>query len=165
MPPATDPIPVLILNAMKAALALPDGGANYYHAVTFAGVGRDVTEDALKGYPAVFMGEPSEIGQYTNVPEGQRAVMKRTWYWDIPVFGVINDVGMGEAAYTSLLKLGADIYRAVMSNYQLGGPAVADCQGWTILGPQTETQGRPWIALVFRVLFRTREDEWITNPA
>lgn len=166
MPPATDPIPVRILDNLAAALALPDGGADYYHAVKFAGFGRDITAPATVGYPAVFIGEPGEIGQVTETNEVRRVHGYGTWYWDIPIFGVIEDVGGGSDAYRRLTRLAADIYRALMVDHQRGGLAVlTDPQGWTILGPQSETQGRPWVAVLVRIIFRTRYNEMVTTPA
>lgn len=165
MPPATDPVPVLVLNALATALALPDGGANYYHAVKFAGIGRDITALAVSGYPAVFIGEPNEVGQYSEIAEDKRVNWYGTWYWDVPVFGVIQDVGMGDNAYRSLLKLAADIYRAVSTDYTIGGTAYrSEIMGWTILGPQEKTQGRPWVAVIVRIVFRTRDTEMVSFP-
>ena len=166
MPPGVDPIPVRILDDLAAALSLPDGGASYYHDVNFVGFGRDITAPAITGYPAVFLGEPSEIGQYSEVAEDRKALWHGTWYWDIPVFGVIEDVGLGDNAYRSLLKLAADIFRAVLADFQRGGLAIlTEVRAWTILGPQEATQGRPWVAVVVRVVFRTRDNEMVTTPA
>ncbi|MEK9736615.1 MAG: hypothetical protein VW239_04765 [Candidatus Nanopelagicales bacterium] len=165
MPPGVEPIPVRVLENLAAALALPDGGADYYHAVTFGGIGRDITAPALSGYPAVFIGEPGEVGQYSEVAEDSRTLWHGTWYWDIPVFGVIRDVGGGDAAYKSLLRLAADIYRAVMVDYSRGGLATrTELRGWTILGPQEQTDGRPWVGTLVRVVFKTRDQEMVTGP-
>lgn len=166
MPPATDPIPVLILDNLAAALALPDGGANYYHAVKYAGIGRDITAETTVGYPAVFIGEPGEVGQYSEVAPESKVLWHGTWYWDIPIFGVIADVGGGPLAYKSLLKLAADIFRAVLVDYTRAGLAkLTEIRGWTILGPQEETDGRPWVGVLARVVFRTRDNEMVTVPA
>lgn len=166
MPPATAPVPVLVLDALAAKLALPDGGSNYYHAVSFAGIGRDITAPALTSYPAVFIGEPGEVGNYSEVAEDKRALWHGTWYWDIPVFGVIRDVGMGDEAYRSLEKLAADIYRAVLTDHTLAGTALrTEVRGWTILGPQDSTDGRPWVGVLVRVVFRTKDTEMVTHPA
>ncbi len=163
MPPATEPVPVRILEDLATALALPDGGADYYHAVKFAGFGRDIAAPALQGYPAVFIGEPGEIGHYSETAENRRVLWHGTWYWDIPVFGVIQDIGGGAEAYKQLQRLAADIYRAVMVDYTRGGLAVLTApQGWTILGPQNETQGRPWVAVLVRIIFRTKDTEMVT---
>lgn len=163
MPPATDPVPLRILENLETALALPDGGANYYHAVKVAGWGRDITAPAIQGYPAVFIGEPGEIGQHTETAENRRVLFHGSWYWDVPIFGVIQDVGMGKDAYRELMRLAADIYRAVMVDHQRGGLAVLTApQGWTILGPKDETQGRPWVAVLVRIFFRTKDTEMVT---
>lgn len=163
MPPATDPVPLRILENLETALALPDGGANYYHAVHVAGWGKDITASAINGYPAVFLGEPGEIGHYSETAENRRVLWHGTWYWDIPIFGVIQDVGGGSDAYRQLQRLAADIYRAVMVDYTRGGLAVLTApQGWTILGPQSETQGRPWVAVIVRIIFRTKDTEMVT---
>lgn len=166
MPPATSPVPVLVLDALAAALAVPDGGSNYYHDVTVVGIGRDITAMHPAPYPAVFIGEPSEVGQYSEIAEDRRALWHGTWYWDVPVFGVIQDVGMGDAAYRSLLKLAADIYRAVTADHTLGGTCLrTEVRGWTILGPQEQTQGRPWVGVLVRAVFRTKDTEMVTHPA
>ena len=166
MPPGSDPIPVRILDNVAAALALPDGGNDYYHAVSFAGIGRDITSPALVGYPAVFIGEPGEVGQYSEVSQEGRVMWHGSWFWDIPVFGVIRDVGGGDAAYRSLLKLAADIFRAVMVDFTRGGFAkLTQVMGWTLLGPQASTDGRPWVGVLVRVVFRTRDNEMVTVPA
>lgn len=164
MPPATSPVPVLVLDALATKLALPDGGSNYYHAVKFAGYGRDITAPALVGYPATFIGEPGEVGSYSEIAEGKGALWHGTWYWDIPVFGVIQDVGGGDEAYRSLLKLAADIYRAVLTE-PIIGTGQTSVRGWTVLGPQDSTDGRPWVAVLVRVVFRTKDTEMVTNPA
>lgn len=163
MPPGTEAKPVRILNDLAAALALPDGGANYYHAVKFVGFGRDITAQQVLGYPAVFLGEPSEVGQYQEGAKEGQVLWHGYWYWDVPVFGVINDVGMGEEAYRSLIRLASDIYRAVLTDYTRGGLAVVtEVKGWTMLGPQTQTQGRPWVGVLVRVVFRTKDTEMVT---
>lgn len=167
MPPATDPVPVLVLNALLAKLALPDGLTDYYHDVTVAthAVGQDITEIQPVQYPAVFVGEPGEVGQYSEVADDHKTLWLGHWYWDIPVFGVISDVGMGDAAYRSLLKLAADIYRAVLTDYTLSGTCVrVEVRGWTILGPQEQTQNRPWVGVLVRAVFRTRDTEMVSAP-
>jgi len=169
MPPATSPIPVLLLDNMKTALLAIDGGANYYHSTVFAGFGKDPEDPmtGVSGYPAVMLGEPREVG-FIKTPDDDRdqSALHGTWHWEIPVFGVINDVGLGDDAYRSLHKLAADIFRAMTADYTRGGLAYDTlCRGWSILGPQISTQGRPWVAVIFRVKFRTRENEMVTVPA
>lgn len=163
MPPATDPVPVRILDNLAAALALIVGGSDYYHAATFVGYGRDITAPAISGYPATFIGEPGEVGQWTETGPDGRLLWHGVWFWDIPIFGVINDVGGGDEAYRQLVRLAADIYRAVMVDHQRGGLAtLTEPMGWTLIGPQTQTQGRPWVAVVVRVRFRTRDTEMVS---
>lgn len=165
MPPGVDPIPVRILDNLATALALPDGGADYYHAVKYAGIGRDITAEQLVGYPAVFIGEPGEAGQVSTVGQDGRVLWHGVWRWQIPVFGVIHDVGTGSDAYKSLLKLAADIYRAVMQDHTRGGFARnTQVMGWTILGPQDETDGRPWVGVLVEITYTTRDTEMVTGP-
>lgn len=162
MPPATSPVPVLVLENLQAALALIAGGPSYYHTASVVGIGRDITQEALS-YPAVFLGEPSEVGQFT---QREGAMWHGDWAWDIPIFGVIRNVGMGDDAYKELLKLAADIYRAVLTDYTRGGLAsLTEVAGWTILGPQESTDGRPWVGVQTRVIFRTKDTEMVTVPA
>lgn len=164
MPPATQPIPVLILDNLAAALALPDGGTDYYHAVKTVEYAKDITAEQIAGYPAIFIGEPGEVGQVTETQPNGRVMWHGTWWWDIPVFGVIADVGGGKDAYRSMLKLVADIYRAVTVDPSRGGQAAStDVIGWTMLGPQDETEQRPWVALILRVLFRTKDTNMVSQ--
>ena len=162
MPPATDPIPVRILDNLATSLALIAGGSDYYNTASFAGYGRQIADPQLSGYPATFIGEPGEIGQYAQ--SEKQVLWHGSWAWDIPVFGVIEHVGDGDTAYRSLSKLAADIYRAVMSDHQRGGLAsYTEIMGWTMLGPQESTQGRHWVGVIVRVLFRTRDTEMVTQ--
>lgn len=164
MPPATAPIPVLILDELETALALPDGGSDYYHDVKMVAFGEDITAEQVSGYPAIFIGEPGEVGQVTETQPSGRVLWHGTWYWDIPVFGVISDVGGGKEAYRNLLRLVADIYRAVNVSPGRGGNAVTtDVLGWTMLGPQDATEQRPWVAVLLRVLFRTKDTHMVTQ--
>lgn len=165
MPPGVDPIPVRILDNLVAALALPNGGADYYHAVTFAGIGRDITDPKLSAYPAVFLAEPGEAGQVSTVGSDGRVLWHGVWHWEVPIFGVIHDVGGGDDAYRSLFKLAADIYRAVMQDYSRGGLARnTTVIGWTMLGPQDSTDGRPWVAVHVDITYTTRDTEMVTGP-
>ena len=164
MPPATDPIPVLILNDLETALKLPVAGTDYYHTVQTVEFGQDITAESIGGYPAIFIGEPGEVGQITETKPDGRVLWHGTWYWDIPVFGVIADAGGGKEAYRNLLKLVADIYRAVMVDPRRSGhAATTDVLGWTMLGPQDATDQRPWVAVLLRVLFRTRDTNMVTQ--
>ncbi len=167
MAPATQPVPVLVLDALKARLALIQGGSDYYHTATFAGFGKDaVSTPDVAAYPVVMIGEPGEVGNTSEADADKRSMMHGDWFWDVPIFGVIQDVGGGDEAYRSLTRLAADVFRAVMTDFHLGGTAViARVTGWTMLGPQTQTQGRPWVAVICRIWFRTRHDEMVTHPA
>ena len=77
MPPATAPKPVRVLDALATALAVPDGGSNYYHDVSFAGYGRDIAAPALVQYPAVFIGDTSDIGKHTETTRDNRVLWHR----------------------------------------------------------------------------------------
>lgn len=166
MPPGSDSAPVQVLANLRTALGLPDGGSDYYHSVTVVGVGRDITELRPEQYPVVFIGEPGEVGLYSSGDDRRQALWHRRWTWDIPVFGVIKDQGYGDEAYDQLNNLAADIMRAVMVDHTRGGTA-CDTQvlGWTILGPQDVTDGRPWVGVHVRVDFTTKDDEMVTVPA
>ena len=154
-----------MLDALLAKLATITGGSNFYHTVAFAGIGHDVGAIQPVAYPAVFLGETSEVGQYSQVARDDRTLWLNTWYWDVPVFGVIADPGMGDDAYRSLLKLAADIHRAVLTDHTLDGTCIrVEVNGWTILGPQTKTQGRPWVGVLVRAVFRTRDTEMVSGP-
>lgn len=164
MPPATAPLPVLILDNLAEALKLPDGGADYYHAVQVVEYGKDLTAEQLSGYPAIYIGEPGEVGQVTETRPDGRVMWHGTWFWDIPVFGVIAEAGSAKESYRSLLKLVADIYRAVNVDTQRGGRAAStDVLGWTILGPQDDSDQRPWVAVLLRVLFRTLDTNMVSQ--
>jgi hypothetical protein len=164
MPPALDPKPVRILENLATALALIAGGADYYHTASFAGIGKQITNPQPLTYPCTFIAEPGEVGQFSEQPEQRQVLWHGSWYWEIPIFGVIHNAGMTtDAAYKSLLKLAADIYRAVMVDHTRGGLAhFTEVRGWTVLGPQEQTDGRPWVGVLVGVHFRTDDQQMET---
>lgn len=164
MPPVTQPIPVLILDDLAAALRNINGSSDYYHAVTGVEYARNlIFEEYPGGYPAIFIGEPGQVGN-TDQPPDTAAMWHGSWHWHVPVFGVIKDIGGGTEAYKELLRFVADIYRAVMQDPQRGQKAYStEVLGWTMVGPQEETDGRPWVAVSVRVKFNTRDTHMVSQ--
>ena len=164
MPPATEPIPVLILDNLATALRGINGGTDYYHTVTGVEYARDlIREEYPGGYPAIFIGEPGQVGD-TDQPADTGVMWHGTWHWHVPVFGVIRDVGGGTESYRALLRFVADIYRAVVQDYQRGQMAYStEVLGWTMVGPQEETDGRPWVAVTVRIKFNTKDTNMVSQ--
>ena len=163
MPPNTDPIPVLILNNLEAALALPDGGNNYYFDVNVVRVGESPLDQIVA--PAVVIGDVGVMGKYMEEKNGS-VLWHSNLHWRIQIYGVVPYSSASGEANRNLTKLAADIYRAVMVDYTRGGLAINTTWiGWEVSGPPSEDDQRPWLACELDIHFRTRDNEMVTNPA
>ena len=161
MPPATAPIPVLILDNLEAALALPDGGSDYYYDVNVVRVGEDPTDQFVA--PAVVIGEIGVMGRYSEVKNGS-VMWHSNLHWRIPLFGVVPYTSSSAEANRNLSKLAADIYRAVMVDYTRGGYAMnTTWVGWEVASPPSDDDQRPWLACELDIHFRTKDKEMITQ--
>ena len=161
MPPATSPIPVLILDNLEAALALPDGGADYYYDVNVVRIGEDPLDSV--NAPAVVIGDPGVLGRYFEEKNGS-VLWPSNLHWRIPIYGVVPYSSSQGEAHRNLLKLAADIYRAVMVDFTRGGKAInTTWLGWEVISPPSEGDVRPWMACELDIHFRTRDTEMITQ--
>ena len=163
MPPATLPIPVQILDLLEAALALPDGGADYYWDVAVVRVGEDPLDQAAA--PAVVIGDPGVIGRFTVEKNGE-VMWHSNLHWRIPIYGVVPFSSVQSEANRNLLKIAADIFRAVMTlnnNSPTRPYNEVTWLGWEVISSPVDGDARPWMACEIDVHFRTRDTDMVTQ--
>lgn len=161
MPPATAPIPEQILDNLEAALALPDGGADYYYDVAVVRISEDPLDQAAA--PAVVIGDVGVMGRYFEEKNGS-VMWHSNLHWRIPIYGVVPYSSVPGDANRNLLKLAADVYRAVSADPTRGGKAMnTTWLGFEIISPPTDGDTRPWMACEIDVHFRTRDTDMVTQ--
>lgn len=155
MPPAIIPIPVAILDNLETALQGINGGSSYWHTVLYVKLGEPISE--APGTPFVSIGELGSIGRYSESREGD-VTWHKTLHWSIPIIGALD--GKYDAP-RRLLKLAADIYKAVMADYSRGGNAIKTT--WEGFEPRdvavSDEDVRSGLVCWIDVHFRTRDTD------
>lgn len=151
MPPATEPIPWQIIEALQAKLALPDGGANYFYDFNVVKVGEDIFQARL--FPAVTIGI-GDIGRIFEEKEG-RILWGENLKWNLSVFCVVE--GHLDSA-KRLARLLHDVHRALSTDYgRLGGLALGTIVTGAAMYPPEEGDTRSWLEIGVEVHFRTKD--------
>lgn len=156
-PPGTEPLPQRILEAMQTALALADGGADYYYDLNVIKVGEDIFQASV--FPAVTIGI-GEIGRVLESREG-RALWTGNFRWHLSIIGALD--GFVDAP-KRLSRLFHDIHRALMTDERLGGLALGmTVTGCDMLPPIGEDTTRCWLEVGVEVHFRTSNTSLLTG--
>lgn len=157
MPPVTEPVPQLILQALQTALSLPDAGADYFFNVNVVKIGEDIFQASV--FPAVTIGI-GEVGAIRDPKEG-RVLMVGNFHWALSIVGAID--GFTDAP-KRLLRLFHDIYRALMVDRTLGGLVLnTTITGCEMLPPISEDDTRSWLEIGLELHFRTKETSLLTG--
>lgn len=154
MPPATQPLTVQILDNLEAALALPDGGSDYFYDVAVVRLAEGVLDQLVA--PAVVIGDVGVLGKYSEETTGS-VLWHTNLHWRIPIYGVAPYSSVPGEANRNLLRLAHDIHKAVMADYTRGGKAIMTTfVGFEVMGPPTDGDQRPWFGCELDIHFRTR---------
>ena len=158
MPPATQPVPVRILDNLEAALALPDGGTDYFFDVNVVKIGANPLDSPQ--FPVLTIGDVGQMGRYAEVKAGS-VLWHSNLHWSITVLGAVADQ---TDVPRQLLRLAADVYRAVNVDPQRGGLAANTVfEGCEIMPPTSEDDALSWIACFLDVHFRTRDKDMVNQ--
>jgi hypothetical protein len=160
MPPATEPIPYLVLQNLQAALAF--SGSDYWYAPVVVKVGEDPL-DAI-ALPALMIGEPGVLGKYEDNKKGS-ALGHANVHWKVPVVGVIPYTSSQAETVRNLLRLAADVLKAVRVDFKRGGYALDTAfEGWSIIdSPVSEDDVRPWMACMLDIHMIFRDTDMATQ--
>lgn len=154
MPPATQPIPVQVLDNLEAALALPDGGSGYFYDVNVVREGESVLDQIVE--PAFVLGDVGAMGRLVDEKQGG-TLFHTNFHWRIPVYGVVPYSSNQAEANRNLLRLVHDLEKAVMVDYTLGGKAaLAMLVGFEVMGPPTAGDTRPWFGAELDIQMQMR---------
>lgn len=157
MPPATEPIPQLILENLQTALGAADGGSDYFYDLNVVKIGQDIFQASV--FPAVTIGI-GEMGRLYENKEG-RVLWAENLRWSLSVVAAID--GFTDAP-KRLLRLFHDIHRAVMADYTRGGYALGTTvTGAELLPPAGEDDTRSWLEVGIEIHFRTKDTSLLTG--
>lgn len=157
MPPATEPIPQMILENLQTALGAADGGSDYFYDLNVVKIGEDIFQAAY--YPAVTIGI-GEMGRLYENKEG-RVLWAGNFRWSLSVIGAIEGYTDGPKR---LIRMFHDIYRAVMADYTRGGVALNTIvTGAEMLPPADGDDTRSWLEVGVEVHFRTKDTTLLTG--
>jgi len=154
MPPGTQPVTERILDNLLAALALPDGGANYFHNVQLV-LDPGENEINVPVTPAVAIFTEGTSESDTEV------IASQTTRWNFTILGLLKS--RPADINRQLLQFMHDIYRAVMTDRERGGNAIyTEWMGWTPAPPADDADELTWVECRIQVLFRTDDLDMTT---
>lgn len=161
MPPATQPIPVQVLDALETQLAVPDGGSGYFYDVAVVREGESVLDQIVE--PAFVLGDVGAMGKLIDEKQGG-TLWHSNYHWRIPVYGVVPYSSNQAEANRNLLRLVHDLEKALYANYTLGGKAVnSTLVGFEVMAPPTQGDTRPWFGAELDIQMQMRLGDMLTQ--
>ena len=153
MPPATNPVPYLVLANLETALALPNGDSNYYYTFNLVRRGTEITSLSQLPERSGMLGNVGSIGRYTNQKEGG-ALMHSDFHWLVEVVGVPPFSSDADEMDLNLYKMVSHILRPVMTDHTRRGQA-ANTTMIEFSVASAEGDQRPWISCTLDIQLRT----------
>jgi len=145
-----DPVPMRILQDLETTLGLPDGGSSYFF---------DIQKVLIPGLNEF---EILEFPGIAIIPEGTvdddtELLSEQTTRWNILLIAALN---VRTDADDQILKLIADVFKALMIDPQRGGNAIdTKWRGWTPAAPSDDADMMTWAEIRIQVHFRTSDTD------
>ena len=158
MPPATEPRKYRILEDVRTALQLPDGGADYFYSVGINQVADGIiTAEDAQSKPKPFIG----IADYgSNRLHGDEAG-GLTYVTEEMAIQIMAYLGDTSDARRDLSRLEGDIRRALAVDPQRSG--LAQYTLWQETTPLDVEDMEPHIVIVFTVQYEIKESDLTSN--